>query len=138
VEDSKHTAGRNKKALATHEFLKTDEILSVSSRRDIRKWLAQRHSKNRQIWLVLYKKSSGKQTVTPLDALEEAICYGWIDTRIKSIDADRYAMLFVPRRKGSSWSAYNKAVALRMLRQNNMKRSGIAVLPAGWIEKHTR
>lgn len=115
--------------MATHEFLKTGEILSVSSRRVFRKWLAQRHSKNRQIWLVLYKKSSGKQTVTPLDALEEAICYGWIDTRIKSIDVERYAMEFVPRRKGSTWSEYNKGVALRMLRQGKMTRSGMAVLP---------
>lgn len=87
---------------------------------------------------MLYKKSSGKQVITHLDALEEAICYGWIDTRIKSIDAERYAMLFVPRRKGSTWSAYNRAIALRMLRQNSMRRSGIAVLPAGLIEKYTQ
>ena len=116
--------------MATHEFLKANETLSVSSRRDFRKWLAKHHAKKKRIWLVLYKKSSGKQGVTPLDALEEAICYGWIDTRIRSINAERYAMQFVPRRKGSTWSEYNKGVALRMLRQGKMTRNGISVLPA--------
>lgn len=115
--------------MTTRKFLKADEILSVSSRTDFRKWLAQHHRKKKEIWLVLYKKSSGKQAVTPVDALEEAICYGWIDTRVRSIDAERYAMRFVPRRKESPWSDYNKAIALKMLGQGKMMKSGMAVLP---------
>jgi uncharacterized protein YdeI (YjbR/CyaY-like superfamily) len=116
-------------ALTTRKFLKAGEILSVSSRTDFRNWLAQHHRKKRQIWLVLYKKSSGKQAVTPVDALEEAICYGWIDTQVRSIDAKRYAMRFVPRRKESPWSDYNKAIALKMLNHGKMTKSGMSVLP---------
>jgi uncharacterized protein YdeI (YjbR/CyaY-like superfamily) len=110
--------------------VKADESLHVVSRSDFRKWLAANHPTKTQIWLILYKKSSGKQTFSPGEALEEAICYGWIDTRTRSIDEHRFAMRFNPRHKGSRWSDYNKAVALRMLRAGKVTEAGKAVLPA--------
>jgi uncharacterized protein YdeI (YjbR/CyaY-like superfamily) len=108
---------------------KARETLQVFSRDEFRRWLSRNHSKKTQIWLILYKKTSGKQTFSPDDALEEAICYGWIDNRTRSIDQQRFGMRFTPRHKGSPWSTYNKALALKMLRAGKITQAGKAVLP---------
>lgn len=105
------------------------ERLDAVSRSDFRRWLAENHKTKAQIWVILHKKSSLKQTFSPDDALEEAICYGWIDNRTRTIDEQRFAMRFTPRHKGSAWSKYNKAVALRMFRAGRITEAGKAVLP---------
>ena len=110
------------------------ETLHASSRNEFRRWLSENHSRKTQIWLILYKKASGKQTISPDDALEEAICYGWIDNRTRSIDQQRFAMRFTPRHKGSRWSTYNKALALKMLRAGKLTEAGKAVLPVELLE----
>lgn len=111
------------------EGMKTIETLHVFSRNEFRRWLSENHSRKTQLWLILYKKASGKQTFSPDDALEEAICYGWIDNRTRSIDEQRFAMRFTPRYKGSPWSTCNKALALKMLRAGKITKAGKAVLP---------
>ena len=79
--------------------------------------------------IAIYKKSSGKQTVT-LDALQEtALCHGWIDSLGMRIDDDRWAIRFAPRRPGSNWSDVNRLRARRLLEEGRMTRAGIAVLP---------
>jgi uncharacterized protein YdeI (YjbR/CyaY-like superfamily) len=105
------------------------ETLYAASREDFRKWLAEHHQSKQEIWLVFYRKSSGKPTIPYDDAVEKAICYGWIDSQQKPIDAERLARRFTPRRKQSEWSKYNKARALKMLREGRMTRAGMAVLP---------
>jgi len=105
-------------------------MLSLRSKADFRSWLAKHHETEKQVWLAFYKKESGKQTLTPLDALEEAICYGWIDVQIRSINTEEYALRFVARRKGSTWSEHNKKVAVKLIQRGKMSRSGYAALPA--------
>lgn len=99
-----------------------------------RAWLAKYHVSAAEIWLIFYKKSSGKQTLSLNDAIEEALCYGWIDGLVKSIDAGCYALRFTPRRKGSAWSESNVRRARRMIAEGKMTPAGLAVLGPG-LEK---
>ena len=81
--------------------------LCVLSREEWRSWLEMNHGSVEAIWLVFYKKHTGKSTLTYRDSLEEALCFGWIDGVRRSIDSEKYACRFTPRRKKSKWSAFN-------------------------------
>jgi len=81
------------------------------------------------IWLVFHKKSSGKPTIDYDEAVEEAICFGWIDVQIRRIDDRKYARRFTRRRQRSDWSDSNRRRALRMLRQGKMTKVGRSTLP---------
>ena len=93
-------------------------------------WLRDHGVTERELIAAIFKKPSGKQTVTFDELLETAICHGWIDTQTKSIDDDRYAIRFVPRRPGSIWSPTNREIARRLVRENCMTAAGEAALPA--------
>src|SRR5713101_7800533 len=73
-----------------------------------RAWLAAHHASETEIWLICHKQHTGRPSVDYLDALDEALCFGWIDSLIKRIDDDRYARKFTPRKPGSKWSAINR------------------------------
>jgi uncharacterized protein YdeI (YjbR/CyaY-like superfamily) len=106
-----------------------DETLDVSTANEFRTWLSLHHESKDAIWLLFYKKASGRPSISYEDAVEEAICYGWIDSRMKGIDSERYAMRFTPRRKASNWSDSNRARALKMVRAGKMTSAGFAALP---------
>jgi len=72
------------------------ETLYVTSRRDFRKWLAKNCRKKEEIWLIFCKKYSGKPSISYDEAVEEALCYGWIDSQQKPIDAEKFARRFTP------------------------------------------
>jgi uncharacterized protein YdeI (YjbR/CyaY-like superfamily) len=93
------------------------------------RWLSEHGADERELIVVLYKKGSGKQTVTFDELLEIALCHGWIDTQARGIDDERYAMKFVPRRPGSSWSERNRKRARRLLDEGRMQPTGEAALP---------
>jgi uncharacterized protein YdeI (YjbR/CyaY-like superfamily) len=82
-------------------------IVFFPSSSDFRRWLQAEGQKNPELWVGLYKKSSGKLTITYSEALDEALCFGWIDGVRKSIDADAYTVRFTPRKPKSQWSAVN-------------------------------
>lgn len=109
--------------------MKLGETLYVSTGNEFRTWLSENHQSKHAVWLLFYKKASGKPSIAYEDAVEEAICYGWIDSRMKGIDSERYAIRFTPRRKGSNWSESNRARALKMLRAGKMTSAGFAALP---------
>jgi uncharacterized protein YdeI (YjbR/CyaY-like superfamily) len=90
--------------------------------------LEQPHDR-RELIVALYKKASGKQTVTFESLLETALCHGWVDTQTKGIDEELYAIRFVPRRPGSNWSARNRALARRLVEEGRMAPAGRASLP---------
>ena len=94
------------------------------------RWLRDHGAAERELIVAIFKKASGRQTVTFDELLETAICHGWIDTQTKSIDDERYAIRFVPRRPGSNWSPTNREIARRLLREKRMTPAGIAALPA--------
>jgi len=88
--------------------MNTQKILYVTERKDWRKWLENNFDKEKEIWLVFPKKSSGKKRIVYNDAVEEALCFGWIDSTFKSIDEDNNAQRFSPRNSKSTYSQANK------------------------------
>ena len=105
------------------------ETLDVHDPQDFADWLESHGAEAREIWPVIYKKSSGKQTVTYPQLVEVAIRYGWIDVLEKTVDKERYALRFMPRRKKSNWTEANRAIARRLLEEGRMTEAGKAVLP---------
>jgi len=77
---------------------------------EFRTWLSQNCMTSKGIWL-LFGKAGGLKTINPKEALEEALCFGWIDSQIKRVDDNAYIKYFSPRRKGGEWSEKNKAMA---------------------------
>jgi uncharacterized protein YdeI (YjbR/CyaY-like superfamily) len=100
--------------------------LYVADREQWRKWLSENHSKEVGIWLVFYKKETSKPTISYDAAVEEALCFGWIDSIIKKIDAERYARKFTPRSDTSKWSLLNKKRVNRMIKEGRMSEVGLA------------
>jgi len=83
------------------------ETLYPKSQADWREWLEKNHEKKKEIWLVFYKKSTAKQVMTYQEALDDALCFGWVDGMEKRIDDQRYALRFSPRTAKSAWSTNN-------------------------------
>lgn len=106
----------------------TGRLLYVSNRRAWRAWLAKHHRTAREIWLVYYKKHTGKPRIPYNDAVEEALCYGWIDSTLKTVDTGRYAQRFTPRKSTGKWSEMNKERARRLIRKGKMTAAGLAAL----------
>ena len=97
---------------------------------DFAQWLGRNRDRAKEVWLVFNKKLSGRQRVTYEHALQEALCYGWIDSRVKSMDAERFTVRFTPRRPGSPWSKRNLKLAKALLASGKMTHAGMAVLPS--------
>lgn len=102
-----------------------DEVF-CENRAAWRSWLENNHDKSDGVWLVFAKTKL--KTVNAEEALLEALCFGWIDGQIKSIDESRYVKKFTPRRKGSKWSEKNKATAARLIEEGLMAESGHAAI----------
>lgn len=91
-----------------------------------RAWLHAHHGRERGVWLVTWRKGSGRPVLAYDDAVEEALCFGWVDSRPRSLDAQRTMLWFAPRRAGSGWSAPNKARIERMIAAGRMTEAGLA------------
>src|SRR5262245_36697477 len=85
-----------------------------------RGWLEKHHKTEKEIWLLYYRKQSGKTRISYNDAVEEALCFGWIDSTARSYDAERFAQKFSPRRKGSLYSQTNKERLQRLIEQEKV------------------
>jgi uncharacterized protein YdeI (YjbR/CyaY-like superfamily) len=105
--------------------MEVSKTLYVSNRKDWRAWLAKNHRSAAEIWLVYYKKHSGKPRIPYNDAVEEALCYGWIDSTLKPKNEECYVQRFSPRRKNSKLSEMNKERVRRLIKTNKMTRFGI-------------
>jgi uncharacterized protein YdeI (YjbR/CyaY-like superfamily) len=99
----------------------------VEHRGQWRAWLAANSEREKEIWLIYYRKASGRPRIPYADAVEEAICFGWIDGKIKKLDQARFAQLFMPRRPKSQWSRINIARARKMIREGKMTAAGLKV-----------
>lgn len=100
--------------------------LHITSRDDWRAWLEENHATEKEIWLLHYKKHAGKPGIPYEDAVEEALCFGWIDGIMRRIDEEKYALRYSPRKSGSIWSETNKKRAERMIEQGRMTDAGLA------------
>jgi uncharacterized protein YdeI (YjbR/CyaY-like superfamily) len=98
----------------------------VTNRDEWRDWLSRHHATEAEVWLVFHKKETSKPTIPYEAAVEEALCFGWIDSIIKKIDATRYARKITPRRDKSMWSELNKRRAEKMIKEGRMTDSGLA------------
>jgi uncharacterized protein YdeI (YjbR/CyaY-like superfamily) len=107
-----------------------EDAVPVSGPEEFSKWLSQNGESERERWLMIFKKSTGRQTVTFDQLLEVALSDGWADVQTKGIDEERYAIRFVPRKAGSNWSATNRAIAKRLLADGKVTRRGKALLPS--------
>jgi uncharacterized protein YdeI (YjbR/CyaY-like superfamily) len=95
-----------------------------------RKWLRANHDTAQAVWLVYYKKDSGTPSITWPQAVDEALCYGWIDSKAQSIDEDRYEQYFTKRKPTSVWSKVNKAKTAELQRENRIQPPGQAAIDA--------
>lgn len=100
--------------------------LQVKDRAGWRAWLEKHHAIEKEVWLLLYKKRAARPGLSLEDAVEEALCFGWIDGRLRRIDDQKHVLRFSPRRRGSIWSESNKARAQRMIEQGRMTQAGLA------------
>jgi uncharacterized protein YdeI (YjbR/CyaY-like superfamily) len=103
--------------------------LYVPDRATWRAWLTDNHHTTLAIWLINYNPEAGRPSVRYLHAVEEALCFGWIDGIAKRLDAERSAQRFTPRRARSHWTELNKERARRLIAAGLMTDSGRAVLP---------
>lgn len=101
------------------------KTLYVTNRKQWRSWLAKNHNKEKEIWLIYYRKSSGKKRIPYNDSVEEALCYGWIDSILKRIDEQKFAQRFSPRRTNSVLSQLNKERIHRLIEKKKMTVKGL-------------
>lgn len=95
-----------------------------------RSWLDKNQERSDGIWLRIYKKNSGVETVTYSEALDEALCYGWIDGQKKAYDAESFLQKFTPRRRKSMWSKRNREHVQRLIKEKRMTAAGKAEIDA--------
>ena len=93
-------------------------------------WLEANHESESEVWLVYWKKASGKESVKWADAVEVALKFGWIDGVIRTIDEHRYAQRWTPRRPKSKWSLVNKEIVLRHIANGELRPKGLAAVEA--------
>jgi uncharacterized protein YdeI (YjbR/CyaY-like superfamily) len=105
--------------------VKITRKLCPKNRREWRAWLAKNRDKEKEIWIVYYKKHTGKPHAPYDDAVEEALCYGWIDSTVKRIDDESYAQRFTPRRHGSPISELNLERIRQLIALNKMTPAGM-------------
>ncbi len=91
-----------------------------------REWLHNNHDKETEVWLIFFKKETGEPSIEYESAVEEALCFGWIDSIIKKIDDEKYARKFTPRKDSSKWSELNKKRVARLIENNRMTEIGMA------------
>ena len=97
----------------------------AATREEWRRWLERNHDSSAGVWLIYYKKGSGKASVPYDDAVEEAICFGWIDSTVNRVDDERYMQKFTPRNKNSKWSRLNIQRAERLIVEGKMATAGL-------------
>ena len=106
--------------------LKTFLARTVDEWRD---WLAEHHESDSEVWLIFHKQHTGVPSIDYSDALDEALCFGWVDSLVKRLDDRRYARKFTPRRADSRWSTANRKRYAALKASGRLKRSGLERAP---------
>ncbi len=117
-----------------------EQILFFKARKDFRNWLEKNNSQTESIWIEFLKND--KTAFRHSEALEEVLCYGWIDSIIKRVDENKYKMKFSPRRKNSKWSESNKAAVESLIKSGKMTKYGLAAIEeakknGNWYKNNT-
>ena len=97
---------------------------------EFRRWLERHHDSKDELWVGFHKKATGRQSLTWPEAVDEALCFGWIDGIRKKVDEDSYTNRFTPRRRGSIWSAVNTRRVKELIRERRMHAAGLKAFKA--------
>src|SRR5256885_5518062 len=124
---------------------KSRKTLDVHSRAQWRAWLEKHHDSESEVWLVFYKLHTGRKSPPYEDTVEEALCFGWVDSLVRRLDDDRFARKFTPRNAGSRWSPSNIRRYADVKRRGRLAPAGaarpptdrIAVAPPRWAKPRT-
>ena len=109
-------------------------VIPLQSQEEWEEWLAGNHTTANGVWLQFFKKASGKKTITHAEALDEALCYGWIDGQSKSYDDESWLQKFTPRRARSVWSKVNIQNVERLIQAGKMKPAGLQPIEAAKLD----
>ncbi|MBI5471227.1 MAG: YdeI/OmpD-associated family protein [Ignavibacteriae bacterium] len=103
----------------------------LTTRKAWRSWLSKHFKSEKEVWLIFYKQHTGRPRISYNDAVEEALCFGWIDSKAKSLDKDRFAQRFSPRRPKRPYSQPNKERLRKLIAAKKVRREVLATLPEG-------
>ena len=117
------------------------KVLTLKSGAAFEKWLAKNHAKSSGVWIRFFKKASGKKGITYAEALDTALCYGWIDSQAAAHDDMSHKQRFTPRGKRSIWSKRNREHIARLIKEKRMTAAGLAEVKAAkkdgrWAEAY--
>ena len=110
--------------------MKGEEVLTFTRPAEFGEWLSKNHAESTGVWIRFFKKASGKKGITYGEALDEALCYGWIDSLVNKYDADSYIQKFSPRGPKSVWSKRNREHIARLVKAKKMRPAGTAAVQA--------
>ncbi len=113
------------------------KMLENTTKEKWRSWLKRNHSNAKEAWLVFYKKHTGKGKMTYAEALDEALCFGWIDGKLRRIDHEKHTIRFSPRRKGSVWSDRNARRVRKLIREGRMTPAGLSKIDEKTLRRQT-
>lgn len=117
----------------TIKLMKELEQVFFENRESLRNWLGKNHKESPGIWMIYYKKHTGNSCIEYREALEEALCFGWIDSTLRRIDDERYVRKFTPRTNTSNWSDVNKKLVLELIENGKMTEAGLQKIDV-WIK----
>ena len=106
------------------------ETYCPKSRADWRKWLKENHQSRQSVWLIYYRSSTNVPSLTWGEAVDEALCFGWIDSTKKTIDEERYMQYFSRRKPSSTWSKINKDKVAKLIQNDRMAAAGLESIAA--------
>jgi uncharacterized protein YdeI (YjbR/CyaY-like superfamily) len=106
------------------------EQVAIESAGQLRSWLESHHQQTASVWLVVWKKHMGARHIPWPDIVDEALCFGWVDSLPRKLDEDRSMLLLSPRKRGSAWSGINKAKVERLINTGRMTAAGLAKINA--------
>ncbi len=112
--------------MAKAAILETTEQFTPASRGNWRAWLEKNHAIKERVWLVFYKKATGKKTLSYDEAVEEALCFGWVDSLPRKLDNERHMLLITVRKPKSPWSGLNKTRVEKLIASGLMTAAGLA------------
>ncbi len=113
-----------------HDPLLPENSFLATSRSAWRGWLSAYHQESKGVWLITYKKASGKPRLEYSESVEEALCFGWVDSLPRKLDEERSMLYFAPRKSGSGWSALNKRRVESLIQGGLMMPAGLAKIEA--------
>jgi uncharacterized protein YdeI (YjbR/CyaY-like superfamily) len=109
-------------------YVEPTNLFYTSERKEWRAWLRRHHRSEKEIWLVYYKAGSGRPRITYNDAVEEALCFGWIDSTVRRLDENRFAQRFSPRKPKSKYSPANRERLRRLIAGGKVSKAVLATL----------